>query len=148
MIANHNYIFVIRAFGNVVSDPSTIELFTKIKGVDYLAMDKVFDDNMSLLWKAADGATSYKVSCSRVCSNMENIWKLNTFENLEIAIIFETYISNFVYVYFVYRYWWISIVTRLLSQDLFRKIQKVLKKVNIKILKFPEIVNSDGVDFM
>ena len=32
------------------------ELYTKIEGVDYLAMNEVYDDRMILDWKDADGA--------------------------------------------------------------------------------------------
>ena len=61
---NHLYIFVIRAYGNIVSDPATIKIYTKIQGVDYLAMNEVYDDRMVLDWKDADGALEYRVEFS------------------------------------------------------------------------------------
>ena len=47
-----------------MSDPARCELYTKIEGVDYLAMNEVYDDRMILDWKDADGALSYRVEFS------------------------------------------------------------------------------------
>ena len=64
LIPNHHYIFVIRAYGHIVSDPATTKIYTKIEGVDYLTMNEVYDDRMILDWKDADGARSYRVEFS------------------------------------------------------------------------------------
>lgn len=94
---NHHYIFVLRAYGHIVSDAARLELYTKIEGVDYLAMNEVYDDHMVLDWKDAAGALQYRVEFAYTDTSGEQSEKriqYTPYSNIELLDLVPNSIYN------------------------------------------------------